>query len=112
MTPPPLLTPPPSPPRHRAEAIEVTHAVSAYFMAHARRNLHRARDVVEEDELLIYNWSPLFTGKHRKPREIKYFDQAYVFPAYEEIQKQRQQQQAPEAEAAEASPETSPETAG
>ncbi len=42
----------------------MTQEVANFFVSEARRNLHKAATVMEEDELLVYNWIPHFTGKH------------------------------------------------
>ncbi len=36
--------------------IRMSQEIANYFVAEARRNLHKARNVLEEDELLIYNF--------------------------------------------------------
>ena len=56
----PLLPPlPPAPPPllpHRQE-------VANFFVSEARRNFHAPADQAEEEDLLIYNWAPSYTGK-------------------------------------------------
>ncbi|GFR43452.1 hypothetical protein Agub_g4535 [Astrephomene gubernaculifera] len=64
---------------HDTDAIRMSQEVANYFVAEARRNLHKARSIVEEDDLLIYNFRPSFTGKHEYEGEEKDFEQAYFF---------------------------------
>jgi hypothetical protein len=47
-------------------------------------------DKLEEEDLLIYNWKPLYTGRHESGEEEQDFQQTYVF---EGVDKQQQQQQ-------------------
>eukprot|EP00775_Hariotina_reticulata_P013441 gene13441-13567_t len=54
---------------HSPDAIEVTQEVANFFISEARRNAHAAVDVLEEEELLIYNWKPEYTGRHMSGRE-------------------------------------------
>lgn len=65
---------------HTFDAIRMSQEIANYFVAEARRNLHKARNVLEEDELLIYNFAPTFTGRHRTEGEERDFEQAYFFP--------------------------------
>lgn len=39
-------------------------AVAMFFVDQARGNFHKARDVMKEDEVLIYNHRLKFTGRH------------------------------------------------
>ena len=50
----------------------------------ARRSAHKPRDVLAEDDLLIYNYPPKFTGRHVKASDRPWLDQAYVFGPWEE----------------------------
>ncbi len=34
---------------------------------------------MEVDKLLIYNWAPQFSGKHRHEKDKKFFLQVYLF---------------------------------
>lgn len=65
---------------HSPDAVEMGQEVANYFVSQARRNRHSARDEVQEDSMLVYNWMPQFTGK-RAPSggEEQDFMQTYVF---------------------------------
>lgn len=41
----------------------MTQEVANFFVSEARRNMHRANSINEEDDLLVYNWLPHFTGE-------------------------------------------------
>lgn len=69
---------------HQPGAIAVTQAVGNFFVAQARMNEHQALSLKEEEELLIYNYKPKYTGKHSYEGEEVAFEQTFVFPAYEE----------------------------
>ena len=43
--------------------IRMSQEVANFFVAEARRNLHKASSQKEEDEVLVYNWLPDFTGE-------------------------------------------------
>mmetsp|Transcript_11129 Transcript_11129/g.19429 ORF Transcript_11129/g.19429 Transcript_11129/m.19429 type:complete len:367 (+) Transcript_11129:56-1156(+) len=64
---------------HSREAVEASFQIASAFVALARRNNHRGKDLVEEDARLIYNWNPSFTGKHETGDENLAFEQAYLF---------------------------------
>ena len=40
----------------------MSQEVSNFFVSEARRNMHRANSITEEDDQLVYNWVPHFTG--------------------------------------------------
>ncbi len=42
----------------------MTQEIANFFVSEARKNQHRARSINEEDELLVYNFVPHFTGIH------------------------------------------------
>lgn len=42
--------------------------VANFFVGQARRNRHAPRSQAEEEELLIYNWAPTYTGKASRRR--------------------------------------------
>ena len=44
----------------------MTQEVANFFVSEARRNMHQASSINEEDDSLIYNWMPHFTGKSVK----------------------------------------------
>lgn len=60
----------------------MTQEVANFFVSEARRNAHLSSSIEEEDNLLIYNWPPQFTGKHDASghAEETDFEQAYFFP--------------------------------
>ncbi|EFJ53180.1 hypothetical protein VOLCADRAFT_102798 [Volvox carteri f. nagariensis] len=64
---------------HTTDAIRMSQEVANFFVAEARRNLHMAKNIIEEDELLIYNFKPVFTGKHEHEGEERDFEQSYFF---------------------------------
>ncbi|GIL88439.1 hypothetical protein Vretifemale_16403 [Volvox reticuliferus] len=64
---------------HSTDAIRMSQEVANFFVAEARRNLHKAKNILEEDDMLIYNFKPVFTGKHEYVGEEKDFEQAYFF---------------------------------
>ncbi|KAG2439450.1 hypothetical protein HXX76_004805 [Chlamydomonas incerta] len=64
---------------HTTEAIRMSQEVANFFASEARRNLHKAKNILEEDDVLIYNWKPEFTGRHAYIGEEKDFEQAYLF---------------------------------
>ena len=43
--------------------VRMTQEVANFFVSEARRNMHRANSINEEDDLLVYNWIPHFTGE-------------------------------------------------
>lgn len=44
-------------------------------------NGHQGRNVVEEDSVLIYNFTPEFYGRHDYPEQDRAFEQVYIFEA-------------------------------
>lgn len=34
----------------------MSQEVANFFVSEARRNLHKAKNILEEDDVLIYNW--------------------------------------------------------
>ena len=40
----------------------MSQEVANFFVAEARRNMHKAASMTEEDADLVYNWAPQFTG--------------------------------------------------
>ena len=43
--------------------IQVTAAVANFFINEARKNFHAPANLLQEQDLLIYNYCPHFTGK-------------------------------------------------
>jgi len=70
---------------HSPEGIRMTQEVANFFVSEARRNMHQASSISEEDKWLIYNWIPHFTGKHDSEghAEETDFAQAYFFDTYQ-----------------------------
>eukprot|EP00878_Enallax_costatus_P002549 GHUV01002731.1.p1 GENE.GHUV01002731.1~~GHUV01002731.1.p1 ORF type:complete len:355 (+),score=97.23 GHUV01002731.1:235-1299(+) len=64
---------------HSPDAIEVTQEVANYFVSEARQNSHAPRDALQEDDMLIYNWKPIYTGRRESGKEEQDFQQIYVF---------------------------------
>ena len=66
---------------HSAGAVAVTQAVANAFVAECRRSPHRPRSDREEEELLIYNYPTIFTGKTDEQGLEVDFDESYFFPS-------------------------------
>lgn len=65
---------------HSPEAVEMGQEMANFLVREARRNGHAARDALEEDAMLIYNYAPSFTGRHEAAGgEEEDFEQTYVF---------------------------------
>lgn len=66
---------------HSPEAIRMTQEVANFFVSEARKNMHRAQTIFAEDQMLIYNWIPHFTGIHDSSGHTMEtdFEQAYFF---------------------------------
>lgn len=61
---------------HSAEAVAVTQASSNHFVSEARKcGSHSPSSNEELDDFLIYNYTPIFSGKDGQG----FFDQSYVF---------------------------------
>eukprot|EP00897_Mesotaenium_endlicherianum_P000929 jgi/Mesen1/10837/ME000093S10351 len=60
---------------HTANAVALTQAAANFFVNEARKSTHSPASVNELDNMLIYNYKPIFSGKDGKG----YFDQSYVF---------------------------------
>lgn len=64
---------------HSPDAVEVTQEAANFFVGEARRSAHAARDALELDDFLIYNWAPDFTGRAKEHGgEEMDFEQIYV----------------------------------
>jgi hypothetical protein len=44
-------------------ALPLAQEVANFFVSEARRNFHAPASQEEEEDLLIYNWAPSYTGK-------------------------------------------------
>lgn len=66
---------------HSRAALRMSQDVADYIVGQARRSSHRAADVVEEDALAVYNWTPCFYGKHKTTMKSRDFVQVYIFMA-------------------------------
>jgi gamma-glutamyl hydrolase len=64
---------------HSPEGIEVTQEMANFFVGEARKSSHAAADKNEEEDLLIYNWKPEYTGRHESGEEEQDFQQTYIF---------------------------------
>jgi len=64
---------------HSNEAIRASQEVANYFIRQARRNMHKMVNQLQEDDMVIYNYEPQFTGRHVTEGEERDFDQAYFF---------------------------------
>lgn len=58
--------------------------MATFFVEQARHNFHRAKNVLEEDDVLIYNHKVIFSGRHERLSDSPTFDEAYIFPPWEE----------------------------
>ena len=68
---------------HSAEGVELMQTVANYFVAQARKSSHRPASFQQEQDLLIYNYAPTFTGRSIDTNSTHVesnFDQAYIFP--------------------------------
>lgn len=75
---------------HHPDAIEITQEVANFFVSEARRNFQAPTDQAEEEDLLIYNWAPTYTGKHHFKGEEVDFVESYFFPPQQEQQQAEQ----------------------
>ncbi|KAG1655092.1 hypothetical protein FOA52_004232 [Chlamydomonas sp. UWO 241] len=59
----------------------MTQEVANFFVSEARKNMHKAQNLTQEDAMLVYNWAPKFTGMHDASghAEETDFEQAYFF---------------------------------
>lgn len=82
---------------HHPDAIEITQEVANFFVSEARRNFHAPASQAEEEDLLIYNYAPSYTGKHKYKGEEVDFVESYFFPTGKQVeaqlQRRRQQRQ-------------------
>eukprot|EP00243_Klebsormidium_subtile_P003003 TRINITY_DN16135_c0_g1_i1.p1 TRINITY_DN16135_c0_g1~~TRINITY_DN16135_c0_g1_i1.p1 ORF type:complete len:367 (+),score=79.77 TRINITY_DN16135_c0_g1_i1:303-1403(+) len=62
---------------HSEDAVLLTQAAANFFVSEARKSGHQPASLQEEQELLIYNYQPYYSGKDAKG----YFDQVYIFDA-------------------------------
>ncbi|KAL3132824.1 hypothetical protein ABBQ38_006749 [Trebouxia sp. C0009 RCD-2024] len=69
---------------HSFEAIQVTAAVANFLVSEARRNFHEPANLLQEQDLMMYNFCPVYTGKEKHEGEEVDFDQAYFFPEWKE----------------------------
>eukprot|EP00897_Mesotaenium_endlicherianum_P009655 jgi/Mesen1/8718/ME000052S08148 len=60
---------------HTADAVAITQTAAGFFVNEARKSWHKPRSRQEENELLIYNFNPVFSGKAGMGK----YEQAYVF---------------------------------
>jgi len=65
---------------HDESGVLTTLSVAVNFVKKARQNAHAPASREEENDMLIYNWSPRFSG-----RDGSAFDQVYVFPPWEDV---------------------------
>jgi gamma-glutamyl hydrolase len=61
---------------HTENAIKVAQYFANFFVGQARKSLHKFINRKEESDALIYNYSPVYTGK----RNDSSFEQVYLFP--------------------------------
>ncbi|CAI6005245.1 unnamed protein product [Closterium sp. NIES-65] len=66
---------------HSAHAVAVCQATANFFVNEARRSTHRPESDEEMDEMLIYNYAPIFSGKNGRG----FFEQSYVFSKNQEV---------------------------
>lgn len=53
--------------------VQVTAAVANFLVNEARRNLHEPTNLLQEQDLLIYNFCPEFTGRVSTPQLSRHF---------------------------------------
>ncbi|MEW5313377.1 MAG: hypothetical protein WDW38_004948 [Sanguina aurantia] len=66
---------------HSPMAVEMSAQLANAFVSQARMNGRQGRNVVEEDCVLIYNFTPEFYGRHDYPEQDRAFEQVYIFEA-------------------------------
>jgi hypothetical protein len=49
--------------------IQVTAAVANFLISEARKNFHEPANLLQEQDMLIYNYCPEFTGKVRHAQQ-------------------------------------------
>ncbi|GAB4816247.1 hypothetical protein N2152v2_003293 [Parachlorella kessleri] len=76
---------------HDPDAIEVTQEVANFIVGEARKNFHAPNSQQDEEDMLIYNWAPSYTGKHKYKGEEVDFDESYFFPEYRKYKERLQQ---------------------
>ncbi|EFJ14357.1 hypothetical protein SELMODRAFT_423816 [Selaginella moellendorffii] len=59
---------------HSPDAVRITQSAASFFVSEALKSSHTA-SWEEEEQLLIYNYSPIYSGRDGKG----HFDQSYVF---------------------------------
>jgi gamma-glutamyl hydrolase len=64
---------------HTPDAIRMSQEIGNFIVTQARRNMHKATSMMEESNVLIYNWVPDYTGKVVHEGEEHDFEQAYYF---------------------------------
>lgn len=67
---------------HVAKAIQITQYMSNFFVNKARLNQHKFESRNKEDDALIYNYSPVYTGTYTV------FEQVYFFNANSSVHHQ------------------------
>ncbi|DBA88768.1 hypothetical protein WJX77_006584 [Trebouxia sp. C0004] len=75
---------------HSYEAIQVTTAVANFLVSEARKNFHEPANLLQEQDMLIYNFCPEFTGKQHHEGEEVDFDESYFFPEWKEVPSQKE----------------------
>ncbi|KAM8731594.1 gamma-glutamyl hydrolase [Acanthopagrus schlegelii] len=58
---------------HSPSAVRITFYMAQFFVNEARKNMHRFESEDEESKALIYNYSPVYTGRESS------FEQKYFF---------------------------------
>ena len=53
--------------------------MAMFFVGEARKNSRQPANQEEVDDMMIYNYPPTFTGRHRFPGEETDFEQSYIF---------------------------------
>ncbi|KAL4434657.1 hypothetical protein ABPG77_002780 [Micractinium sp. CCAP 211/92] len=98
---------------HHPDAIEITQEVANFFVSEARRNFHSPASQSEEEDLLIYNYAPSYTGKHKYKGEEVDFVESYFFPVAKEaeVRLQRRKQERQQAQQAQQAQQVQPQAA-
>jgi gamma-glutamyl hydrolase len=61
---------------HTSHAVEASQYFAAFFVSEARKSDHKFKDSKAEDQYVIFNFPPSFTGAKGSA-----FEQCYLFPA-------------------------------
>lgn len=64
---------------HSAQGVELTQSIGNFLASEARKSKHKPLSLKQEQEFLIYNYAPTFTGKTFEDGVESNFDESYFF---------------------------------